>query len=90
MSYLRLTSIAVLLTASCAASATCFAVTTDILDSTTVGTTDTTSDIYSSFGDDKIVLAARYDATSQGDIRGARLEAALQRMRQQAATTAGR
>ena len=41
-----------------------------------------------SFGDDKIVLAARDDAASfvasQGEIRGARLEAALQHIRQQA------
>ena len=88
MNYLRLTSISLLLTASCAASATSFVVTTDTLGSATVGTTDTTSDISSSFGDDKIVLAARDDAASfvasQGEIRGARLEAALQHIRQQA------
>lgn len=69
------------------AQATSFVVTTDTLGSATVGTTDTTSDISSSFGDDKIVLAARDDAASfvasQGEIRGARLEAALQHIRQQ-------
>ncbi len=70
------------------AQATSFVVTTDTLGSATVGSTDTTSDISSSFGDDKIVLAARDDAASfvasQGEIRGARLEAALQHIRQQA------
>lgn len=70
------------------AQATSFVVTTDAIGSATVGTSDATSDISSSFGDDKIVLAARDDAASfvasQGEIRGARLEAALQHIRQQA------
>ena len=69
------------------AQATSFVVTTDAIGSATVGTSDATSDISSSFGDDKIVLAARDDAASfvasQGDIRGARLEAAFATLREQ-------
>ncbi|MNR53900.1 hypothetical protein D3C85_1739890 [compost metagenome] len=62
--------------------------TTDAIVGAVGATSEATSDVSSSFGDDKIVLAARDDAASfvasQGDIRGARLEAALQHIRQQA------
>jgi len=70
------------------ASATSFVATTDAIVGAVGATSEATSDVSSSFGDDKIVLAARDDAASfvasQGDIRGARLEAALQHIRQQA------
>ena len=53
-----------------------------------VGVSESTSDLSSSFGDDKIVLAARDDAASfvasDGAIRGARLEAALRHIRERA------
>ncbi|QKE65045.1 DUF2388 domain-containing protein [Aquipseudomonas campi] len=87
MKHLSFTTIITALMLTGTAQATSFVVTTDALGSATVGSTDSTSDISSSFGDDKIVLAARDDAASfvasQGEIRGARLEAALQHIRQQ-------
>jgi len=62
--------------------ATSFVVSTDITLSLTLSSSKGTS---GSFKDDKIVLAARDDAAafvgSDGDIRGAQMEAALQRIR---------
>ncbi len=64
------------------AGATSFVVTTDAIVNTVEGTTDFTS---SSFKDDKVVREARDDAASfvasQGEIRGAHLEAALRHIR---------
>jgi uncharacterized protein (TIGR02448 family) len=86
MSTLRLLSAAALLTVATAASATSFVYTTDAVVGAFKGTSDITSDISSSFNDDKIVLAAREDAASfvasDGSIRGVRLEAALAHVRQ--------
>ena len=86
MSPLRLLSAAVLLTAATAANATSFVVTTDTLVRAVDASTNATSDVTSSFKDDKIVLAARDDAASfvgsAGDIRGAQLESAFQHIRQ--------
>ena len=66
------------------AGATSFVVTTDGIVNTVDGTSDVTS---SSFGDDKVVREAKDDAASfvasQGDIRGARLEAAFATLREQ-------
>lgn len=88
MSRLHQLAAATLLTLAANASATSFVVTTDATVGAIDATSEATSDISSSFGDDKIVLAARDDAASfvasQGEIRGARLEAALQHIRQQA------
>lgn len=79
---------AALLALATSASATSFVGTTDTLGSLTVNASESTSDISSSFDDDKVVLAARDDAASfvasEGTIRGARLEAALRHIRQQA------
>ena len=62
--------------------------TTDSLVSGLAASSEATSDISSSLGDDKVVLAARDDAASfvasQGSIRGVQLEAALLHIRQQA------
>jgi len=88
MTTLRLLTAAALLTVAASASATSFVYTTDAVVGAVKGTSDVTSDLSSSFGDDKIVLAAREDAASfvatAGDLRGARLEAALAHIRQQA------
>jgi uncharacterized protein (TIGR02448 family) len=79
---------AALLALASHASATSFVATTDTLGGLTANASESTSDISSSFDDDKIVLAARDDAASfvasEGSIRGARLEAALRHIRQQA------
>lgn len=87
MTTLRLLTAAALLTVAATASATSFVYTTDAVVGAVKGTSNVTSDISSSFGDDKIVLAAREDAASfvasEGDIRGAQLEAALAHIRQQ-------
>ena len=87
MTTLRLLTAAALLTVAATASATSFVYTTDAVVGAVRGTSNVTSDISSSFGDDKIVLAAREDAASfvasKGDIRGAQLEAALAHIRQQ-------
>ncbi len=87
MTTLRLLTAAALLTVAATASATSFVYTTDAVVGAVKGTSNVTSDISSSFGDDKIVLAAREDAASfvasKGDIRGAQLEAALAHIRQQ-------
>lgn len=86
MSRLRLLSAALLLIAATAANATSFVVTTDTLVRVVDASTNATSDVTSSFKDDKIVLAARDDAASfvgsAGDIRGAQLESAFQHIRQ--------
>ncbi len=88
MSRLHQLTAAALLALAANASATSFVVTTDATVGAIGATSEATSDISSSFSDDKIVLAARDDAASflasQGEIRGARLEAALQHIRQQA------
>ena len=73
-----------LLAFSVNASATSFVVTTDAIVGAIGATSDSTS---SSTKDDKIVKAARDDAASfvasQGDIRGAHLQAALTHIRAQ-------
>lgn len=67
------------------ANATSFVVTTDTVVRAVAASTDATSDLSSSFRDDKIVQAARDDAASfvgtQGTIRGARLESAFVHIR---------
>jgi uncharacterized protein (TIGR02448 family) len=84
MSPLRLLSAAALLTLATSASATSFVVTTDWTVEAFGSSSDATS---SSTKDDKVILAAREDAASfvasQGAIRGAHLEAALQHIHQQ-------
>ena len=81
MSPFRLFAAAGLLSLATSASATSFVVTTDSLVSGLAASSEATSDISSSLGDDKVVLAARDDAASfvasQGAIRGVQLEAAL-------------
>ena len=85
---LRLLSAAALLAVAANASATSFIVTTDSIVGALKATSDATSDVTSSFRDDKIVLAARDDAASfvasEGDIRGVKLESALDHIRHQA------
>jgi uncharacterized protein (TIGR02448 family) len=85
---LRLLSLSALLACAASASATSFVVTTDAVVGAAAASTEATSDASSSLSDDKIVLAARDDAASfvasQGSIRGARLQAALQHIRQHA------
>ncbi|MCY1197934.1 hypothetical protein D9M71_412790 [compost metagenome] len=85
MTSLRLLSAATLLALATSASATSFVVTTDAVVGAVAATSDATSDVTSSFKDDKIVLAARDDAASfvasAGDIRGAQLEAAFKHIR---------
>ncbi len=84
MSRLRLLSAAALLAVAANSHATSFIVTTDAV----VATSDATSDVTSSFRDDKIVRAARDDAASfvasEGAIRGVKLESALDHIRHQA------
>lgn len=79
---------AALLVLAVPAAASSFVATTDALGGASVGVSESSSDISSSFGDDKIVLAARDDAASfvasDGSIRGARLEAALNHIRSRA------
>lgn len=88
MTRLRLLSAAALLAVAANASATSFIVTTDSIVGALKATSDATSDVTSSFRDDKIVLAARDDAASfvasEGDIRGVKLESALDHIHQQA------
>ncbi|WP_271410009.1 DUF2388 domain-containing protein [Pseudomonas sp. Q1-7] len=85
MTSFRLLSAAALLVLATSASATSFVVTTDAVVGAIGATSDATSDVTSSFSDDKIVLAARDDAASfvasAGDIRGAQLEAAFKHIR---------
>ena len=88
MTRLRMLSSAALLAVAANASATSFIVTTDSIVGALKASSDATSDVTSSFRDDKIVLAARDDAASfvasQGDIRGVKLESALDHIRHQA------
>ena len=86
----RLLGAAVLLALASTAQATSFVVTTDAVVGAVAASTDATSDVSSSFRDDKIVRAARDDAASfvasNGDIRGAKLESAFAHIRQQQPT----
>ena len=88
MSRLRLLSAAALLAVAANSNATSFIVTTDSIVGALKATSDATSDITSSFRDDKIVRAARDDAASfvatEGAIRGVKLESALAHIRVQA------
>ena len=88
MTRLRLLSAAALLAVAANASATSFIVTTDSIVGALKASSDATSDVTSSFRDDKIVLAARDDAASfvasEGNIRGVKLESALDHIRHQA------
>ncbi|AUY34723.1 MULTISPECIES: DUF2388 domain-containing protein [Pseudomonas] len=87
MSRYHLIGAALLLSLAGAANATSFVVTTDAVVGAVAASTDATSDISSSFRDDKIVKAARDDAASfvgsDGAIRGAKLESAFVHIRQQ-------
>ncbi|MFT0865481.1 DUF2388 domain-containing protein [Pseudomonas sp. CAM1A] len=87
MSRYHLIGAALLLSLTGAANATSFVVTTDAVVGAVAASTDATSDISSSFRDDKIVKAARDDAASfvgsDGAIRGAKLESAFVHIRQQ-------
>lgn len=87
MNTIRTLSLATLLALAGTASATSFVVTTDAVVGSLGATSQATSRVSSTFSDDKVVLAARDDASafvaSQGSIRGVQLEAALQHMRQQ-------
>ncbi|QXH56732.1 DUF2388 domain-containing protein [Pseudomonas maumuensis] len=87
MSRYQLIGAALLLSLAGAANATSFVVTTDAVVGAVAASTDATSDISSSFRDDKIVKAARDDAASfvgsDGAIRGAKLESAFVHIRQQ-------
>ena len=86
MSRYHLFGAALLLSLAGAANATSFVVTTDAVVGAVAASTDATSDISSSFRDDKIVKAARDDAASfvgsDGAIRGAKLESAFAHIRQ--------
>jgi uncharacterized protein (TIGR02448 family) len=85
MTRLHLLGAAALLSLSTAASASSFFVTTDMIVDAIDATSDATSGITHSLRNDKIVLAARDDASSfvasEGSIRGVRLEAALDHIR---------
>ncbi|HYQ38900.1 MAG TPA: DUF2388 domain-containing protein [Pseudomonas sp.] len=87
MTRLQMLTAAGLLAVVSGASASSFIATTDTLGSATANASESTSDATSKSRDDKVVLAARPDAASfvasDGAIRGARLEAALQRLREQ-------
>ncbi|MDP3847812.1 MAG: DUF2388 domain-containing protein [Pseudomonas sp.] len=84
MPTLRLFSAAALLALATSASATSFVVTTDWTVKAFGSSSDATSSL--SKKDNKVILAARDDAASfvasQGAIRGAQLEAALQQIHQ--------
>jgi len=88
MSRLRLLSAAALLAVAANSHATSFIVTTDSIVGGLKASSDATSDVSSSFRDDKIVRAARDDAASfvasEGAIRGVKLESALDHIRQEA------
>jgi len=87
MSRKYLIGAALMLSLAGTAHATSYVVTTDAVVGAVPASTDATSDITSSFKDDKIVQAARDDAASfvgsQGDIRGAKLESAFLHIRAQ-------
>ncbi len=65
--------------------ASSFIATTDTIGASLANTVEGTTNITSSIGDDKVVQEARTDAASfvasQGEIRGVRLEAALNHIR---------
>lgn len=86
----RLFGAALVLALASTANATSFVVTTDTVVRGVAASTDATSDVTSSFKDDKVVRAARDDAASfvasQGNIRGVKLESAFAHIRQQAPT----
>jgi len=88
MSRLRLLSAAALLAVAANSHASSFIVTTDTVVDGLKASSNATSDVSSSFRDDKIVRAARDDAASfvasEGAIRGVKLESALNHIRQQA------
>lgn len=88
MSRLRLLCAAALFAVAANSNATSFIVTTDSIVGALKATSDATSDVTSSFRDDKIVRAARDDAASfvasEGAIRGVKLESALDHIRVQA------
>jgi uncharacterized protein (TIGR02448 family) len=88
MSPLRLLSAAALLAMAANAHASSFIVTTDSIVNGLKASSDATSDVSSSFRDNKIVRAARDDAASfvasEGAIRGVKLESAFNHIRQQA------
>ena len=74
MSAIKIFSLAALLGLAGTVSATSFVVTTDAVVGAVAATSEATSDVSSSFGDDKVVLAARDDAAafvaSQGGYSG--------------------
>ena len=88
MSHLRLLSAAALLFVAANSHASSFIVTTDAVVGALKSSSDATSDVTSSFRDDKIVRAARDDAASyvasEGAIRGVKLESAFDHIRRQA------
>ncbi|WP_296271887.1 DUF2388 domain-containing protein [Pseudomonas sp. UBA6323] len=83
----NLISLSLLMTLASAASASSFVATTDTLGSALAGSAEATSDATSSLRDSKVVHAAQDDAASfvasNGELRGARLEAALRYLRSQ-------
>jgi uncharacterized protein (TIGR02448 family) len=79
MSRLRLLSAAALLAVAANASATSFIVTTDAVVGALKSSSDATSDVTSSFRDDAASFVA-----SEGEIRGVKLESALDHIRHQA------
>jgi uncharacterized protein (TIGR02448 family) len=87
MSRLRLLCAAALLAVAANSHATSFIVTTDAVVGALKSSSDATSDVTSSFRDDKIVRAARDDAASyvasEGAIRGVKLESAFDHIRRQ-------
>jgi uncharacterized protein (TIGR02448 family) len=87
MSRLRLLSAAALLLVAANSHASSFIVTTDAVVGALKSSSDATSDVTSSFRDDKIVRAARDDAASyvasEGVIRGVKLESAFDHIRRQ-------
>jgi uncharacterized protein (TIGR02448 family) len=86
MSRVCLLSAAFLIVAATGAQASSFVVTTDTIVRALDASSNATSKISSSFHDDKIVLAARDDAASfvasEGEIRGVKLQSALQHIRE--------
>ncbi|WP_213937611.1 DUF2388 domain-containing protein [Pseudomonas sp. dw_612] len=87
MSRLLLLSAAALLAVAANAHATSFIVTTDAVVGALKSSSDATSDVSSSLRDNKIVRAARDDAASfvasNGDIRGVKLESAIDEIHRQ-------
>jgi|LNFM01.1.fsa_nt_gb uncharacterized protein (TIGR02448 family) len=81
----RVFAAATLLSLASTAHATSFVVTTDAVVGALAASVEATSDASSSLRDSKVILAARDDAASfvatAGELRGARLEAALRHLR---------